>query len=461
VASSSNSGSRRTVVENKNPRLAHRTNDVIHHVSKGWIPIHPSSLERVNTLLSTQSSDALSEQIITEVVKDPGLFLWTTRFLNEKKTQSNHNKSDPLTMIKAFPKEKLCEIFSNPQPSPRLQRPTPGQKLSSRTTTTAALAVRASSRRLGLDQDNLCSSAHFRSLGMSLISWNYPRIFSQCLSRAKISATEVEFEIEKMLGAGPKAVTEKLLQQWQVTDELRALIHHPQSVDALILEGAELFAKSREPKSFPTADALWKTKQDSYKEVLPSDLLEELDLELAVVTKQQSFDSPQQELPPAVPPMLTNPTLLKCDPYVRQILNRVYQLVTPGMLSPPALRALAGEAISLLGFSGGCLLIAKNEHRLIPSLRLGGTPLEYFKNLLTTEHGISLAGPFTSNLYHSQGIGVRGENTLRLSTGFINSKQPSVLYLECPLEQNVTIQEMSRRFHVIHHALAHALGEYL
>lgn len=460
MASSSRSDSKRTVVDNKNPRLAHRTNDVINHVSKGWIPIHPLSLERVNALLTAQSSDSLSEQIIKEAVEDPGLFLWTTRFFNEKKS-SPAPTSDPLTLMSTLPKEKLCEIFSNLQSSHRLQRATPGQKLSTRTTTTAALAVRAASKRLSIDPAKLCSSAHLRSLGMCLVSWNYPRIFSQCLSRAKISGSEVEYEIEKMLGTTPKAVTEKLIQQWQLAPELQSLIHHPKSTDALILEGAELFAQSREPKSFPVAQQLWIDKQSQYQEVLPSDLLEELDHELAAINTRQSLELQPQEHSPAVHPLLTNPTLIKCAPSVREILKKVYQLVTPGMLSPPALRTLAGETTLALGFSGGCLLLAKSGHRLVPSLRLGDTALEYFKNLFAAEHEISLAGPFSSNLYHSQGTGVTGEQLLCLSTGFINSKQPSVLYLECPITKELDIQEMAQRFHVIHHALAHCLGEYL
>lgn len=43
----------------------------------------------------------------------------------------------------------------------------------------------------------------FRQLGLDLISWNYPSIYSRAITAHRVRGTELDLELDKLLGISP------------------------------------------------------------------------------------------------------------------------------------------------------------------------------------------------------------------------------------------------------------------
>ena len=172
--------------------------------------------------------------------------------------------------------------------------------------------------------------------------------------------------------------------------------------------------------------------------------------------KNPSFSRPALLLPSN----LHNPSIAKCSPAVRALFAPIYDHITPGKLSVPAIQALVETSIPALKFPRGCLFIAGGPYSALrPLLRIGDVPLERYEYLVKESDTAILATPYSWIPYRGFGKGITGAITQSISNGLQSSKHSGIFYLELLTDTTEESAEMMYRFTAIEKSLLHALGE--
>ena len=478
------------------PPPTRRLDKTVEHLSRGWLPVNPVVLSAVKQRLKDRAFKDNPGALVNELKKDPGLFFYCAK--NVKTLAADADTGlDPFEELMRLEDEKLQSLFAvsphdisihHIKNSGKLQALRLQQSvISSRTAEALAFKVEIPS---GLAY----SSAMFRQLGLNLIAWNYPEIYSRALTIQRSKGGNLEQELQKFLGITPLQVAAKFAGDWNMRPEIRHTLSwrperdatRPESRDRTesssenfslqkLCEASELFAQANDPEHYPQAAEQWKHKELQISNSLGADVI--------VSIKGQVLDSisvfeecSRRKLAPAhflrEKPVLSarkaeaerlfrgNAFAQRCPDGIKNLFYEVYQLIDTAAISVDAIRVLVDCLIPSSGFRRGCLyLLDPRTMALRPSLRMGDLPLMKYRAIGENEDN-----PISDALYavapiKQEWTSITGGSAVVICGALEQTRYSGVLYLEAAADQAEPSSESPMLFfQAIRRALIDCLG---
>lgn len=451
----------------------------VKHVSKGWIPINPRTLSSVKDKLAAGSYREKGEEFINDIKLDPGLLVHCMRKVAAL-VEVPQRDSNPIQLLKKLEEEKIATLLSLEATDASIHRfedSTKHQALQLQHALLSTQAAELMAPKAQVDSDTAYTASFLRQLGYSLIAWNYPDIYNRLIVAHRSKGIDIDAEITKLLGVSPHQLAGLVASQLSITGASTAALSRRNFAGDSnplnkVCELADLFARSKDPHTYPEAQKQILERQTELNELIPADTRKRIEQRIANFLKEQVSSEALQALPlvqeiealkqegPNVIAFRANQYAQRCAPALRKRFEEMYALADMSRISLDALKELSNELIPRLGFEFGCLyMVDARSGNLLPSLRVGSRPLtSYTLSTLSLHHVIaaSLDNPLP---YKAEGISRDGSTSVYMCSGLGNKRFRGVLYLELhPLYLSNAEHPSLLHFQAIRQAINDFLG---
>jgi len=427
-----------------------KSQEVIEHLKKGWLPIDPDVFEEVRLGISRGFSiDALIELI----KQDAGLFFHCARGLRQQLTTKSDEGIDPIEELRKLEIEKLgalLDIDSALLPSRNPYEESPIIASCDQISQISAKVAETLAKDIDIAPSIAFSSALFRKLGHYLIAWNYPKLYSRTLAQHRRTAADIDTQLEKLLGISPNKIGAQFAQDWG----MQRSIHRPLQGNSALLqlkpehqelsaehisvaelcELSEIFAKAKQPNSYPGATELWASKELLVRTVWGEDIFGHIEeAAQTVLSRKKLEDSPETESDEKVRDraLKANKYLHNCPEYIVESFTKVYQALDETQVSLNAIRVLADYVVPELGFARGCVYLKDEKtFELKAAMRIGNVPLKAYDHLLLDSRKGLVSALQTSAPVSIESSFVNGESGTIVFGNLRNKRYHGVLYLE-------------------------------
>src|SRR5262249_37415849 len=149
------------------------------------------------------------------------------------------------------------------------------QALRFRESLLSASAAEILASKNAIDPEDGFSCGLLRQLGLTLIAWNYPRVYNRAMEC--ITPNEgLDFQLQKVLGFSPSLLGLTFAQRWNLSDEILVALgdrkkrfsvsasersdsgaQHVGEMLSKICEVSEALARANDPEHYPTALRDW------------------------------------------------------------------------------------------------------------------------------------------------------------------------------------------------------------
>ncbi len=429
------------------------------------------------------------DEFTKDIKSDFSLFAHFLRSLG-KLTQHSMRDTPPLELVDKLELENLRKVLEeadehlsyhtfDPRMKPQMARVK--QML------VAGSVAEALGEKEGFESDTVLSCSIARQLGMMLVAFNYPRIYTQALQSLKPGSDDLEKNLKRTLGFSPTQLGVKLALGWSTNPEVKISTGQEELVDAdtdplmvyrnsdeahqrgeqlrKICEISDTVAQLTDTDHFPASAGRWNTVLIDLKRRLGTDALQIVEQRLNALSGSYAklntdiFDfsiSPEESVRATNSQYSQklfeeNSFLKKVESEVRDRFKQVYDRIVMGQVSTDGLTVLVGEVIPSAGFVKGCVFLADANHRhLVPMLRIGRAQLSEFKALNIEDSG-KVSHPAVDALHVStpirqEGVVVSGEVVSHITGSFGNSSKTGVLYLQMSKALAESDRELSLTF---------------
>lgn len=442
------------------------------YVSDLWFPANPALVSKIRATLNTDGAVNLIDELLLDIRSDFSLYTYCLKELLqllEKEGVSAPKKSNPLELLRWAGIDRLRQILDGEDVTVSkhfFDGMSDVQRSRMEEAVISASAAQVLAATKDLDPELGFSTALLRQLGLTLIAWNYPGVYSEAISRIKSCEGDLDVVIAQILGFTPSALAVALAQRWQLPAEIYTALEVDNYRDAEDIEieieveavgrslsqicrVGEALARANRPDVYPTARADWEMARaaierdlgprgisviqaavqenslsylDNNPEFFRGGLI--LDPEHAILEYERSTLTAR------------NPYLDRCRPFTRSKLLRVYDLLAQGKEAEEALRLLARDVIPAAGFSGGAVYtIDAQSSQLIPQLQIGALALRDMKAVPTAldKDADLVAVAWLSDQPVTKNNQRAGEVSLTCFAAIFGySQRVGVLYLEIP-----------------------------
>ena len=336
----------------------------------------------------------------------------------------------------------------------------------------------------GIDPNLAYSVAMIRQVGLFLVAWNYPRIYSKALSQISTSEEDLETILHRGLGFSPRQMGVGLVIGTPSADLKIALGFDDPAGDSVgkvlreISELAEVFAQANDPEHFPSATRQWSTIEGQITSILGPDGLPIIrervkhfratygTMPLVGVDQDISKDrnieiANRKHIDRLIS---QNASVQKLSADLQLMLRKVYNFIRVNEVSPEALQILVMEFIPAAGFNRGCVFLQDTtSQNLIPKLRIGDRAIEEYQQYSKAK-GSSGDNPILEALQSTipvkrDGAVLFGERVSMVSGVIGSAEKGGVLYLEmdAKLADSAGFEPV-QRFKAIRHCLNQCLN---
>lgn len=443
--------------------LSQKARDALKHIEQGWLPVNERLLEGIKVNLQNGHYHENAQQLLKDIQKDPGIFFSLAKRLRFVLMDDKGIGFSPYEALVDLEDEQLTELFNftpGELTSHRSWEAGPSQELIQGLTRMTAESAGTLSTKTSIGSNLAQTTALFRNLGYGLITWNYPRLFSQILTTAKKGSTDIDEELRRVFDLTPQQIGARFAREWDLNSDVkRSLLRGPERDLKTIIDSSEgdmlsltiqevcslseLFAKAQEPQHFPAAEGRWEQQKEILEPIIGEETFDKLEETAREVLEEPhpaatDFGDLDKELSDRPIPkssneeaLAANPMLTRCSPTVIKEFGKVYRELEKAKQAIEAVRLLATSAIPEAGFSRGCLYLQdRKSFDLKPVLRFGEIPLkEYAQFVFDSRNGIAEA-IHSNTPYSTQGIGITGRPVHRISGALQNGEIRGVLYLE-------------------------------
>jgi hypothetical protein len=396
------------------------------HACKGWFPVNQTLLEKIKQNFKEGFYNNNREDLIGDIKKDFSLFSHVLRSLGRIVEEDKKSKS-PIAILREAEIEELKRVLDAPSSELSLHVFDASQKAQTnriRHLIVSCGAAEAMSAARGLDTELALVCAVIRQLGLTLIAYNYPRIYAQALSALKKDEDSLERILKKILGFSPLQLGIKAGLNWSTNPQLRVGwgedLSEPDLADPLSVfrhrgdntkEGEELrricevgeeLARLTDPEHFPSSEKRWgavntqirtflgphgmqlikeRVESHSTAYLALDNLLFKTDLapEKSVNQANQQYQKKLLE---------KNTFIKELEIELKESFHDVYRLISIDALSTEAVSLLVGDVAPQSGFDRGCFYLADYKRmKLMPILRLGRAELVDYKPLNMIDEG--------------------------------------------------------------------------
>jgi hypothetical protein len=471
------------------------------HVSALWFPINPETLATLRKNFKKKFYDRAPDDLLDDLKKDFALFTFVVKELipiaraqklDEKITQN------PAELIRWAGATRIGPIIADDRLLPlshifNALEPFQAERLRETAIIASTAEVLSESRNLD-PQTGFCHGV-VREIGLNLIAWNYPTLYSNVIKNIPADSS-LDEELARELGFSPSLLAIRVLQP---PTRRKSSEINSQKIDDVwdsyekLCQVGEALARAEHPDTYPSAENDWK-KANDYLQKTVGDKAVTLIRDRAVEhskeyqkTLTHLFESLAEFNPSkkianhrVKPKTRTNRYLPQCTPEIQDALRALYAEMIDSTAARRVLETLLRTVIPKAGFTGGCVfLVDPAAMALVPRTVFGQVQMRDLARVgLRRKATESQAAVFNID-YHE--IDVRDTD---LAAAALSSNQPvterpedaqaphvtgiygclgeerkvGVLYLEAPEADNTnTEQKTIGTFKAMRQALADAL----
>jgi hypothetical protein len=429
-----------------------RIDRALQHVSKPWFPMNPEVLKRVREGFDRGTYTQNFSLLLEELKSDFALFTFVVKELSQKavlegipQATVNH----PIELLKWGGVSAIRNILEEQQKIPSvhsLQWSEPFQIQRLRETAIIATTASELSRYKNLDPELGFSRGVIREIGLNLIAWNYPSVYTKAINSLSIEQ-ELDDELAKELGFTPALLAMRLFrpdrsadtppedgadESWATYDEL--------------CEVGEALARAEHPETYPSAENDWKVAKTFLSEAIGDQaitIIRDRAIENSrhyqkslpeVFGTLQSFNPEKQlECHRRVSRVLDEAHVGFCSETLLRGLKQLYSEISDDAVNKPLVARLLKELVPEAGFSGGCVFVVDpSSLSLKPRTIVGRVQLRKITNV-----ALEPGDPAVAALSASKTLSKLAENSgeaplVGLYSALGNRKKIGVLYLEAP-----------------------------
>lgn len=434
-------------------------NGAVDHVSKGWIPPNPALVSQIQRKIASKEYSSGSA-ILQDLKADFGLLTHCLRSIS-KVARDITPDPNPIKVLRNLTIEDFAKMICVPidEISPHSLRDM-GKAHAQRMRQTIASKVAADTIAIKLDADAelISSCASLRQLGMNLIAWNYPRIYSRALANARAGQGDLDSHLVKIMGFSPASLGLRVMREWNLHPSFFECLKTQPDTRSLSTEGetaikvcslSEAFARSTDPKQFPAAASEWKKVAREITEYLGPK---------GVTIIRDRLEDECEKLATAAPGLLDpdetaghdpiaaatefietifkkNSYIKSCKPELQERFRGVYELMSGAELSTEALDSLVRDLVPAAGFVKGCLYFLESDNSILsPMITIGDNGRRAYRaiNCAAPE---GARDPAVKALYSripvkEEGFLFDGERVTYIAGVIGNEEKAGVLYLE-------------------------------
>ena len=444
---------------------------VTRSVAERWFPINPQSLAKIQRGLKAGAYSEQRETLILDLKEDLALFLFLVRELAISKSeveQRSNNALEPMALLRSASIEELERIVARSNDVGNLHRLDAASSEQASRLRESLVAIKAAeilAPNHDCDAELVFAVSTFRQLGLTLIAWNYPHIYSRTLASLQPHQT-LEGELGRKLGFSPLMLGVSLAREWRIAplvrrcmgDERAQVDEDNPAILALvatvkkICQVGEALARLDRKQDYPEPKSGWDTIQTSllseFKPEQIENLLDSIDRSCAryaqvlpniLLVSEESLSTTvnRRALISHGNPTSSNPYLKHLPREQEECLRELYKSRTIGTVSREILDKIVREIIPSLGYHRGCIyLVEVDTLSLIPRLAIGYARISeyqavHYLSTLEGSHPAALA--YRSTTAISGDLAPGEDETLALSFVAANLgeiQKAGVLYLE-------------------------------
>jgi hypothetical protein len=451
------------------------TSDVLDYVGKAWFPVNGPLFHQIKGKLKAGAYDNDRTVLIEDLKCDLSAFAHCLRGLRDFVTEEQR-VLNPLSLLRTIQKEALTELLDineeriSPhyfQPEVKFQNQRIKQTIVS--CSTAEVLGRAAQE----DSDLYFSCALVRQLGLNLVAWNYPKIYSSALSTVSAmtqreAARSLEQALTRTLGLSPLRIGARVALGWNRCPEVLAGIGVEVDEPALgweqsvanaeakstgerirhSCEISETLARLSDSEYFTATEEDW---ADFHREIntnlghkgltLISQRLDQQSRGYVAISpetfridisKEKNLQLANQQYAHKL--FEENKAIKSCSKDLQAKFRALYEHVLRTNVSAQGVGILANLVVPACGFNRGCVyLVDERRMMLTPMLRIGDTSLSRFRplncNNAATDNPALEALSYSTPLIQ-ENVVVAGEMVSHITGAFGNAQKMGVLYLE-------------------------------
>lgn len=470
-----------------------RLERAVAYVSDYWFPVNSTQLSEIKRGLKEGRFEQNLVALHKEIRSDVALFTHCIRKLAELLAGNNTQLNlTPIEILERASYEQLKDILSTPEASISSHSAASGSNLQLarfHETMLSASTAEVLSEGRGIDSDTAFSAAILRQLGLTLIAWNYPGLYEECVFSLGSEET-IEQVLERRLGFSPALLALRVVHEWGLSDQVcinLGLMQHKKDEESAqenavinsigdklkqLCEVGEALARAKSPANYPSAKEDWHFAQSMIEAQLGADGLEQIVerfrdsalgytqlvpemFQAGLIAKKPVATSSRREIDNA----LNNPYLAQCTESLKEVLSDIYKRYRGTKISPQGVRELIKKAVPLVGFSGGCIFtIDPSSMVLVPQVELGKMQLRAMRavdyNLIGSK-GDAVAQAFRGQELITEYRSSQSAEPYTAFSGMFGASQKiGVLYLEMPgTVSNEANSQQAIHFNAIRHTL--------
>lgn len=398
----------------------------IRHVSVGWLPPQRKTLEKIQLGFERGTYESDRRQLQLDLKDDIALYLYCVRELCERaqapaelrRPSEPRGKLTPSQLFEQADLTVLREVLSRSESEISLHsiaQMNQLQALRFRESVLSASAVEVLAESNSINPETGYSCGLLRQFGLTLIAWNYPRVYARAIENLSPSES-LDAALQKVLGFSPAVLGVTLARRWNLSDEILVALGDRQAKIALhstrrpdadqiaqtgdllskICEVGEALARANHPEQYPSALTDWEKANEAIAAHLGPNGVQRI-LERATeycreyltaapelqgfadgsALKERIVDSRF-----ATTRLEKNTHLRACPPPIREALTKLYYQMKPNKILKKNIRTLMFEIAAQAGFPNGCVFMLEPASRtLSPAVKIGEVPAERMRTL--------------------------------------------------------------------------------
>jgi hypothetical protein len=380
------------------PPSERRLDRAISHVSNLWFPINSEILLRIRKGLEEGRFAEDAATLIEELKQDFGLFSYVVKELlpiATKERVAEAVRANPIQLIRWAGDTRIQAIIGSGHEPPATHQLDASEEFqSTRLCETAIVASTAEllSHSQNLNPDVAFSQGIIREIGLNLIAWNYPSLYTRVI-KTLTPRTSIDEELSKELGFSPSLLAVRLLRPHSIATPtnrpgLGEATENWEAYDHLCDIG-EALARAGNPQLYPSAEADWKRANDYIRRSLGDNGVEQIRERASEHTEHYRAILPASFANLKIfDPQLSieryklgsratqNPYLRHCPAELQTRLHRWYAEMPVRGVSREILQQLIKTIIPQAGFTGGCVFVVDAEAMsLLPRTVIGDVQL--------------------------------------------------------------------------------------
>ena len=454
-------------------RSERRLRKMLEHVSKRWIPVNSITLNKIKSGLSNNIYDENTTRLLEDLKSDVSLFSWCIKELAENNTDSDEEYFDPVARLCSLDIEEFKNLLHVREAEISSHSMDLGSDFQLHFLTEGLLGASAAEVLANDTDDRAYGASLLRTLGLSLLAWNYPTVISDIIENLD-SEQDLELEIAKRLGYSPSLFATAVVRSWGIAERkclsLGLRISENGAVESLssntteelrnelqeFCEIGELLARTQNPTFSIQSSGAWQIIETGITSRAGASGLAKIReyfqknyvayaMRIPRIAKMKGrlFNtkniSPTSELSRVHD---LNPNSKEAGLVIEVGLRELYDEILKGEKADKQHLQRLISLIESSGFSGGCIYtMDPGLAKLVPQLSFGHTQLEKVKAFDVYPRS-ELAVPTNKNLiiraYQQSELQTdlrslsNGRTYLAISGSFGKVSRMGVMYLEHP-----------------------------